>query len=481
MAACVITIQLNDNEPRRGGATLSGVVVVKPDKEIQCKGLVVRTIWSTHGRGNVDTAEVASQSLFQGTWQSGQEYRYPFTLATAVWPPTYHGSYLNVGHYVAAQAKVSWSIDPKAQVEYRVVANDAPADLKPTAAAPKQSGFIAAAILGVIAVLFVTAFVPLLLIAMLFLGPILGLTYVYKVILPKRVTGPVTCDLASAKVRAGQNVKANLVFTPARRSTINGIEWKIRCVEECVSGSGSNRRTHTCELFQDTVPVCGPTELKPGEKQSFELDYKLPANAAPSLKFADNKLQWTVVPRIDIPRWPDWTKTLEPVVIADTSAFPGMPGLSSAKAGDDPLPGQPPVVSGQAIGVGSEAAASEKTVADEAWLRQIIVQIQQTQHEEDALAMVLAAVRDFEFPIVVTLEDEIDTPEFADEAEFTRWDDAEWWRAYCPAQNMDVALAWEDGYPSDVQAGKTWRGIASIVGYEVESKQLLMVVNPGRA
>ena len=468
MAACRLSIRLNDEEPRSGGATISGVVIVKADKDVSSKGLIVRTLWSTHGRGNIDTGEVASQVLFEGAWKAGQEYSYPFTLPTAVWPPTYYGDFLNVSHYVAAQAKLSWAIDPKTQVEFRVIAHDAPDDLKPTTGPPQKTGMVMAIILGLILLIFGIAFLGLFLVIAAVAGPIAGLVYLFKVVLPKRITGPVTCELTSRKVHAGQKLQAKLEFTPARRSTINGIEWKIRCIEECVSGSGSNRKTHTHELFQETVTSCGSRELKSGEKQMLELDYPLPANAAPSLKFSDNSLKWTITARIDIPKWPDWTKVLEPIVLAD-------PALAlKPRDADDEDWDENKSSSGKAIAAGSSSA--EKTLADESWLKQVIGQIQQTQHEEDALATVLAAVKDFEFPVSVTLEDEIDTPEFADEAEFSRWDDAEWWSAYCPAHNIDMALAWEDGYPPEVQSGKTWQGKASIVGYEVEGKQLLMGV-----
>ncbi len=480
MAACRITIQLNDSAPLSGGAPVSGVVIVNADKDVACKGLVVRTIWSTHGRGNVDTGEVASQQLFEGNWQSGQEARYPFTLPTAAWPPTYYGNYLNVSHYVSAQAKLSWAIDPKAQVEYVVVAHDAPDDLKPTVAPAKQSGFLAATVLGLIAVAFMVAFIPLLLLLVVVIGPIAGLVYFFKVILPKRITGPVSCDLAAPKVRAGENVRAKLEFTPARNSTINGIEWKIRCIEECVSGSGSNRRTHTSELFQDTVSSCGTRQLRPGEKQSIEFDYKLPTTAAPSLKFGSNLLKWTITARIDIPSWPDWTKNLEPIVLANaTNSLP--PRL----ADDEALGARPSSSSSSSSGSGSFGPGpfagtvpsnKEKTVGDEAWLSQVVAQIREVQFESDALATVLEAVKDFSFPIAVTLENEIDTPDFFDEEHFQHWDDAEWWTGYSPNLNMDIGLAWEDGYPPEVESGRTWRGQASIVGYSAEQKQLLMCV-----
>ncbi len=164
--------------------------------------------------------------------------------------------------------------------------------------------------------IFALAFAPLVLFLAIVGAPIAFLIYLFKVILPKRVTGPVTCELKSARVRAGQPIEANLSFTPGKNSTINGIEWTVRCVEECSSGSGSNRKTHTNQLFAQTIRASETLQLQAGKKQSFDLNYPLPNTAAPSLVFTDNKVNWTVKCRIDIPSWPDWTKTLMVIVIS---------------------------------------------------------------------------------------------------------------------------------------------------------------------
>ena len=143
MAACQLVINVDDPaRPRSAGESITGTIIVRAEKPVNCKALVARCIWSTHGRGNVDMGVVDDSSLFEGTWQAGQEYRYPFKLNTAAWPPTYYGTYLNIGHYVNAQAKLSWATDPKAQVEFPVTAANAPDDLKPTTKPPKPAGAI---------------------------------------------------------------------------------------------------------------------------------------------------------------------------------------------------------------------------------------------------------------------------------------------------------------------------------------------------
>ena len=177
MAACTLTVQLDDpTRARVGGEPISGTVIVVTDKEVQCKGLNVTSHWATHGRGNVAQGEVEVKTLFQGGWQAGQEYRYPFSLATATWPPTYYGHHLNVSHFVQADAEIPWSINPRATTEYRVIAVESPADLTPVDNKVAQSSWIGWAIGIVIIGLLFAAVIPRALIA----TPILAVGFVTK-------------------------------------------------------------------------------------------------------------------------------------------------------------------------------------------------------------------------------------------------------------------------------------------------------------
>lgn len=478
MAACQLVIKFDDDRARSGGEPITGTITVRAEKQVNCKGLVARSIWSTHGRGNIDTGEVDNQTLYEGTWQAGQEYTYPFKLTTATWPPTYYGTYVSVGHYVAAQAKLSWATDPKAQLEFPVIATTAPEDLKPTSAPAKPTGILGMILVGIVVCFILSAFIPLVLLLMVVLGPIALVVWFIKVVLPRRITGPVVCELKTPQTSAGNSVEANLTFTPQRSSQINGIEWTVSCIEECTSGSGSNRQTHRHQVLKETIRASEAIQLRAGEKKSFDFTYPIPATAPPSLKFGDNHVKWSVAARIDIPSWPDWTKSLNVIVSSpqDASTLQRLRTAVQEDWGDDDDDDNeedyeatgvlPPVLI-------AEPASVEKTQADDAWFRQVIGQIQQSQHDADQLAMVIGAVRDFEFPISVAIENEIDTPEFEDENEFDRWNDAEWWSAFSPAQNISLALAWPHA-PAAVQPGATWSGTASIIGYEIEGQRILM-------
>jgi hypothetical protein len=143
MAACDLKIELDEpDRPRTGGEPISGTVLVTATASVKCSGLEVTSYWSTHGRGNVDQGDVDQTVVFEGTWEPNREYRYPFSLKSAEWPPTYYGTYLNVSHRVRARARVSWTKDPKAEAEFQVVAASAPDDLQPTVSKKPKSNAI---------------------------------------------------------------------------------------------------------------------------------------------------------------------------------------------------------------------------------------------------------------------------------------------------------------------------------------------------
>ena len=119
MAKCDLTIELDD--PDRvylGGETITGVVRVHCDTDVSCKALEVKSVWRTHGQGNVDSGEAETKILFSGQWTAGESPEYQFELSITEWPPSYHGHYLNVDHYVDARAMIPWGIDPKASVPF---------------------------------------------------------------------------------------------------------------------------------------------------------------------------------------------------------------------------------------------------------------------------------------------------------------------------------------------------------------------------
>ena len=437
MAACNLKIQLDEPKKIRvGGEVLTGTVIVRCDKDTNCKGLTVCTRWTTHGRGNVDSGLGAEEVVFQGAWQAGQEYKYGFKLATASWPPTYFGTYLNVSHYVEARAKLAWATDPKASVEIPVVVTTSPADVQPSR---KQSangcGPIGWVLLGLILLVFAVAFI--------WLVPIIAIVAVivwfFKSFLPKQLTGSIETKLEPRRVKAGGVVHGHLSFTPKRSVNINSINYKFTGAENCSSGSGSNRKSHKIDLSQQVGELAGTQRLTAGQLQSFDFEIKVPANAAPSMKLIDNEVVWTVELRVDIPKWPDWTETFTMIVEPSEQA-----GVESGRL-----------------------EADQARSADEEWFDQVLEQLQGSTDAE-RLNLVLAAIREHEFKVTFEIEAELIAPK----TNYLPEEPGVWLETYDSDRDLYVALFVPNTLVAP-QIDTTWSGRIGVLDYISQDELLI--------
>ena len=435
MAACNLKIELD--EPRKiraSGEVVTGTVVVRCDKDTNCKGLVVSTRWSTHGRGNIASGEVDETTCFEGAWQAGQEYKYPFKLSSGSWPPTYYGTYLNVSHMVEARAKLAWATDPRAVVEFPLVASQSPDDLAPPS--KKQSStvsYVVAGTLGLVAIVFLVFLWWLIPVAVL----VIGVFWFFKSFLPKQMTGAVVTELEPRRVQSGGVVRGKLSFTPKRNVNINAVSFTLAGSETCVSGSGSNRKTHTHELLKQVVELAGAQRLVSGQQQSFDIEFTVPQNAAPSMKLADNQVQWAVELRIDIPKWPDWAESI-PLIVE--------PGAATEAA--------------------DRLAAEQGLTAEDEWFEQVLQQLQESD-DVQRMQLVLDAIREHEFTLSLEVEGEEDEPtsNYAPEVP------GKWFGTYDKRRDLVVEL-FVPASAHEPQVDTVWRGRVGIVGYDNDEETL---------
>lgn len=434
MAACNLTIELDEPKKIRvGGEVVTGSVVVRCDKETNCKGLVISTRWTTHGRGNIDSGTAQEVTAFQGAWQAGQEYKYPFKLACATWPPTHYGTFLNVSHNVEARAKLAWATDPKAVVEFPVVASSSPADVQPTRKPAAGMGWLGWLILSAIGLIFLIAFwwlVPVVAI-------VVGLFWFFKSFLPKQLTGSIVTKLEPGRVRSGEVVGGHLSFTPKRSAKINGIRCTFSGVESCVSGTGSNRKTHTNELHKQVIELTGAQRLQSGQLQSFDFEISVPAGAAPSMKLTDNQILWSVEMRIDIPSWPDWTETI-PLIVE--------PGEATAEA--------------------NRLQAEQGLSAEDEWFEQVLQQLQESDDVETK-QLVLDAIQEHEFTLSLEVEGEAIEPTLLSSPPGP----GKWLETYDKQRDLMVEL-FVPASAREPAIDTVWRGRIGILGYDSENEVL---------
>lgn len=439
MAACELSIELD--EPTKvytDGEKIRGNVIVRANQDIQCKALTVSSRWTTHGRGNIDSAEVDSQVAYTGAWQTGQEYRYPFELATAHWPPTYYGTYINVSHQVQAVASVAWAIDPKTTEEFLVAASHSPLDLAP---ARKQTAnlrilgwIIAIAILAIFGTVFLL-FVPFLLV-------IGGAIWFFTSYLPKSITGNVECKVGPQRLKAGEQIQGSIHFVPKRKSQVNGVRATVRCQEVCVSGSGSNRKTHRHEIASQSFVLRDAGELKTGQKEFRNFHYEIPASAPPSMQLSDNSIQWFVEFRVDIPRWPDYQKKVEFII----------------------EPAADPILLAEVV--------EAHRPPDQDWFGEVVEQLYASADEPQRLARVVEAIRSHEFDLSLEVRQPVARPIEAQDIHGGRW-----FETYDREHDETILLHDANGR-KPLEPQTTWQGTISIIAFRAESAKIIAAIIP---
>ncbi len=107
--------------------TISGTLLVVPEKDLKCRHLYVRARWHTEGRGDRDSGVGAEVDLFQGTLKAGMPAEYPFELSLPREPWSYAGHYINIVWELEAVIDLRLTKDPRATIEF-VMAPRQPAE-----------------------------------------------------------------------------------------------------------------------------------------------------------------------------------------------------------------------------------------------------------------------------------------------------------------------------------------------------------------
>lgn len=446
MAKCDLTIELEEpNRTYSGGDHVRGTVLVRTDSSVNCSGLEVESIWETHGRGNVAKGTPFQQTVYSGEWQPG-EYRYDFDLEVARWPPTYHGHYLNVEHYVRVRARIPWAFDPKTSVPIRVVTMDGP-DVIPIPEPTQLANILVFFLLAIFGLTFLGFGVACILqpTMLLFIGGVAcifaGLWFFFKW-LPKWKLGQVEYRLDQSQLAPGEALTGLLSIQPRSSLNINQITLLLSARESCVSGSGSNRRTHQHVLFEATEPLAAAATIAPGKSANYPFRLQLPDTAAPSLELDDNQLLWSLKVHVDIPRWPDWH---------NEKSFAVIPRLNAPR---EQVESQP-------------TAATTHQIS----FAETVELLWSVRHESDQVERVVAAVTNLPLEIeCVVLRRLLASGDHAPHA-YPAGTVVQG-RYHHPELLLTLYVPYQRAEEFQRVTGATWQGTGTVVGFDFDSQHL---------
>ncbi|MBI1374058.1 MAG: hypothetical protein GC159_15160 [Phycisphaera sp.] len=314
MSKCDMRIEFDRGDRTyRGGDTITGQVVVRANADVECRKLVISRYWQTHGRGNVDTGDADELIVFSGVWSAGQTEKYRFSFECPASPSTYRGNYLNIDHYIKAQADIPWAFDPKVSEEFIVLTGGTGGAVEAetlSSAHAMTSGMKAAGVgCGVIGGIIAIAIGLAIPFPVGFVAIPVGLFLIgaslRKTVAAKRL-GDVGLRVTPQVCGPGDTIAIDVRVEPKKPLKLNGATAKIICRERCVSGSGSNRTTHRHIVHEQTATLTKATTLSAGRAVVMPAKLLIPRNAPYSFAASNNTLEWELEIHIDIPWWPDW-------------------------------------------------------------------------------------------------------------------------------------------------------------------------------
>jgi len=336
MSKCDIKITFHySDRTYRGGEVVSGEAHITVNKDIRCDGIILSHYWKTHGRGDTDRGVVSEVRLSEMLpLQAGEELRLPFEFTADCWPLSYHGHYLNVDHYVHVAVDLPWAIDPKQEEEFILIAGQSPDEFTGERTKPVDLGKKPAQVSGIgkmLLYLVLAIFVVVLGSLFVILIPVFlvgGAIYWGRKMLISSRVGDVDVKTPHLIVGPGEVFPVELSFTPRRSFSVNGVTLKIIAEETARSGSGTNSTTHRHILYDETYTLYPAGRLMAGERFAESIAFNMPNTEAWSFMASDNSVTWSVEIRIDIPRFPDWTKRVVlqfvPLEFLDHADFPAI-------------------------------------------------------------------------------------------------------------------------------------------------------------
>lgn len=295
----------------RAGEEVAGAVRVVVNQDLECNRLLLEHFWQTHGRGNTATGPKQELVLDQGNWRAGDTFNHRFRLTAPSGPPTYHGHNLNIDHYVRVRVDIPWARDVSVQEDYLLLPGGAPYGNLPQSSGGKQPAgqpfSKVGATVGAVLILAGLVFFCPLGIVLVPLGFIVLFSAIRKLLAEKKM-GQIALDWSQLEVSPGSAVHLRLAFTPRKLTYVSGVTARLTGVERCVSGSGTNKKTHTHNLGEESVVLLPASELAVGRPVQIEGAVPIPPTDAFTFSAPDNEVIWTLELRVDIPNWPDWVE-----------------------------------------------------------------------------------------------------------------------------------------------------------------------------
>jgi len=325
----------------RPGDSVEGALRIDVVSDCSCKRLLIALGWRTESDGREDDERVGELKLGPLEWEAGEVHSFDFAFEMPNGPVSYAGKVVSLlwefsveaemANDKTRRAKLGVALEPLATLKetpanYRggPIERAAEHHLGPGEAEkpiPAWTGVVlvagGTALLGWFAQDFqgemsAKTLFGLFAIALVSYG---GGYVILRNHLARQALGKVDVEVQPEVAMRGQSVAVKIAITPKRAASIQRVALHLVGREHARSPGGSSSTSYSHELHHETTVIDEQLrKLAAGERFEVEGKVALPPDAAPTFRSEHNRVSWTVVAHIDVPRWPDLEHEHEIVV-----------------------------------------------------------------------------------------------------------------------------------------------------------------------
>jgi len=106
------------------------------------------------------------------------------------------------------------------------------------------------------------------------------------------------------------------------RYQLNGLSVLLACDEEATFQQGTNSRTHQERVFELELYRCGPRKIRRDQPFSERIELNVPNRVMHTFQSTHNSVQWKIVVRSDVQKWPDVDREFRVIVCPGEDGVP---------------------------------------------------------------------------------------------------------------------------------------------------------------
>lgn len=320
------------------GDKIVGTVNVQVDRAHDDASVSLRRQWRTSGRAGSRSGGADEILLSEGAWDSAGTYEYPFIFHVPPGPYTYHGRLVSVDWFLCAEVSINSEETMSAEEEFAVEAAGDEREFvvgDTSSAADSHSGRLS----GPQRILWGLGTLLMTLVGLWLLYPnvaavsgaswatllagvsCLGLSGWSATRLygrtrdddEARMLAPTPDDY---QVEPGDYVSFVVELQPNFKTSPKAITAFLKGYEHILFNDGDATHADVHRFHEEAIPIeaTDDRELKNGQTSSYQVSFRMPADAPYSFFCPNASVNWAIEVHVDVGSWPDWRKDF-PIVV----------------------------------------------------------------------------------------------------------------------------------------------------------------------